>query len=556
MIPSSNKYMTIKTPILSNVKGDFAAGLVVFLIAVPLCLGIALASGAPLFSGIVSGIIGGIVVGFMSGSQLSVSGPAAGLTAIVLAGITDLGAFDIFLCAVVIAGLIQLALGFLKAGSVSNYFPSNVIEGMLTAIGIIIILKQIPHAFGYDVEAEGVFAFKDIGGNTFSRIATSLNFIQPAAVIITMASLFILILWQKVPALAKLKALPGALVAVLAGIAINELLTTSGSAWALNQSHLVTLPVAGNVQEFLGQFITPNFAGFLRPDVWMVGGTIAIVASIETLLCIEATDKLDPLKRYSSTNQELKAQGVGNLLSGLVGGIPMTSVIVRSSANINAGGRTKLSTIIHGSLLLFCVALIPVLLNKIPLATLAAILLMTGYKLAKPSVFVHMWNNGKYQFMPFIVTVVAVVATDLLKGVILGLVVSVFAILRGNLKSPYFFKRKEYKTGDVIHIHLSQEVSFLNKAAIKMTLEQMPANSHVIIDAGNSMYIDFDVLQIIQEFKNVKAPNSGIRVDLTGFKDAYNIENTVESYIELEEEHNSTINKDELRTHAEFKPLK
>jgi len=548
--------MTVKTPIFSNVKGDFAAGLVVFLIAVPLCLGIALASGAPLFSGIVSGIIGGVVVGFLSGSQLSVSGPAAGLTAIVLAGITDLGAFDIFLCAVIIAGLIQLTLGFLKAGSVSNYFPSNVIEGMLTAIGIIIILKQIPHAFGYDVEAEGVFAFKDVGGNTFSRIATSLNFLQPAAVIITMLSLSIIILWQKVPMLAKLKALPGALVAVLAGIALNELLVKSGSAWALNQSHLVTLPVAENVEEFIGQFITPNFSGFLRTDVWIVGGTIAIVASIETLLCIEASDKLDPLKRYSSTNQELKAQGVGNILSGLIGGIPMTSVIVRSSANINAGGRTKLSAIIHGVLLLVCVSLIPFLLNKIPLATLAAILLATGYKLAKPSIFLHMWSNGKYQFIPFIVTVVAVVSTDLLTGVILGLIVSAMAILKGNLKSPYFFRRKEFKTGDVIHINLSQEVSFLNKAAIKMTLDQMPPNSHVIIDASNTSYIDFDVRQIIQEFKNIKAPQLGIRADLTGFKESYNLENTIKSYIALEEEKTDALGNDKFQTHSEFKTLK
>jgi MFS superfamily sulfate permease-like transporter len=545
--------MSIKTPLFSNVKGDFASGLVVFLIAVPLCLGIALASGAPLFSGIVSGIIGGIIVGFLSGSQLSVSGPAAGLTAIVLAGITDLGAFDIFLCAVVIAGLIQLLLGFLRAGSVSNYFPSNVIEGMLTAIGIIIILKQIPHAFGYDVEAEGVFAFKDVGGNTFSRLSSTLNYIQPAAALITMISLAILIIWQKTPALTRLKALPGALVAVVSGVVINEILVQSGSSWALNQSHLVTLPVAGNIQEFLGQFVTPNFTGFLRPDVWMVGLTIAIVASIETLLCIEATDKLDPMKRYSPTNQELKAQGIGNLLSGLIGGIPMTSVIVRSSANINAGGRTKLATIVHGALLLFCAALIPVLLNKIPLATLAAILLMTGYKLAKPSIFLHMWQNGKYQFLPFIVTVVAVVTTDLLKGVILGLLVSVFAILRGNLKSPYFFKRKEYKTGDVIHIRLSQEVSFLNKAAIKMTLEQMPSNSHVIIDASNSVYIDFDVIQIIEEFKDIKAPNNGIRVDLTGFKAAYNIENTIESYIELEEEKEKTGPVDQTQTNAPFR---
>lgn len=542
----------VKTPFFSNTRGDIAAGLVVFLIAVPLCLGIALASGAPLFSGIVSGIIGGIVVGFLSGSNLSVTGPAAGLTAIVLAGITQLGAFDIFLCAVMIAGLIQLVLGFLKAGSVSNYFPSNVIEGMLTAIGLIIILKQIPHAFGYDIEAEGVFAFKDIGGNTFSRVLNTFNYIQPAAVIVTLASLSILVIWQKSSKLAGLKLLPGALVAVLSGVLINEVLLRTGSSWALNQSHLVSLPVAASASEFISQFITPDFSGFLRPDVWILGGTIAIVASIETLLCIEASDKLDPLKRYTPTNQELKAQGVGNLLSGLLGGLPMTSVIVRSSANINAGARTKLSAVTHGLLLLFCAAMIPVLLNKVPLATLAAILLMTGYKLAKPEVFVHMYRNGKYQFVPFFVTVVAVVLTDLLTGVILGLAVSIFAILRGNMKSPYFFKRKEFKTGDVIHIHLSQEVSFLNKAAIKLTLEKMPENSHVIIDASQSAYIDFDVLQLINEFKEVKSVQSNIKVDLMGFKEKYNIDNTIESYIELEPEQVEMITSKQMQPHQEF----
>lgn len=544
--------MTQKTPLFSNVKGDFAAGLVVFLIAVPLCLGIALASGAPLFSGIVSGIIGGIVVGFLSGSNLSVTGPAAGLTAIVLAGITDLGSFELFLSAVVVAGAIQLILGFLKAGSVSNYFPSNVIEGMLTAIGIIIIMKQIPHAFGYDAEAEGSFEFADASGqNTFTRILSALDFIEPAAIIIAVISIVILVLWQKIPFLAKLKALPGALVAVLTGVFINEFLIKSGSPIALAQSHLVSLPVASSVGEFIGQFKTPDIDGFLNPKVWIVGLTIAIVASIETLLCIEASDKLDPLKRYTPTNRELKAQGVGNLLSGLIGGIPMTSVIVRSSANINAGGRTKLSAILHGVLLLVCAAFIPVLLNKIPLATLAAILIMTGYKLANPAVFVHVWKNGKYQFVPFIVTVVAVVFTDLLTGVVLGLVVSVFAILRGNLKSAYFFKRKEYKDGDVIHIHLSQEVSFLNKAAIKLSLERMPANSRVIIDATNSTYIDFDVLQVIQEFKEIKAPVAGIQVDLIGFKDVYNIENTI-SYIELEDKIAPVLENNKLLPHQAF----
>jgi len=542
--------MSNRTSLFSNLKGDFAAGLVVFLIAVPLCLGIALASGAPLFSGIVSGVIGGIIVGFLSGSQLSVSGPAAGLTAIVLSGITELGAFDIFLCSVIIAGAIQLILGFIRAGSIANYFPSNVIEGMLTAIGIIIIMKQIPHALGYDKDAEGDMAFAEASGsNTFSSILETLNYLEPAAIVITLVSMGILILWGKIPALAKLKMLPGALVAVIAGVLINEMLIMSGSSWALAQSHLVSLPVASSFSEFIGQFITPDFRGLLNPQVWILGGTIAVVASIETLLCIEATDKLDPLKRYSSTNQELKAQGVGNLLSGFLGGLPMTSVIVRSSANINAGGRSRLATVIHGLLLLVCVALIPVILNKIPFATLAAILILTGYKLAKPAIFKHMWHNGKYQFVPFIVTVVAVVLTDLLVGVGLGLIVSILAILRGNLKSPYFFKRKEFSSGDIIHIHLSQEVSFLNKAAIKSALDNIPENSYVIIDAGNTMYIDHDVLQLLKEFKEIKAEQKNIQFDLVGFKSEYRIDNTLESFVSTD---NVGGELEMMRTHKEF----
>ncbi len=544
--------MSNSNSIFSNIKGDFAAGLVVFLIAVPLCLGIALASGAPLFSGIVAGIIGGVVIGFLSGSQLSVSGPAAGLIAIVLGGITQLGAFELFLCAVMIAGALQLVVGIIKAGSIANYFPSNVIEGMLTAIGITIILTQIPHALGFDREAEGSTAFKhEDGGNTFTTLIDAFLNPEPLAIIITLIAIGILLVWQKVPALAKLQVLPGALVAVLAGIVINEVLLAAGSPMALSGNHLVSLPVANSFSEFAQQFTRPDFSGFMRADVWILGATIMIVGSIETLLCLEATDKLDPLKRYSSPNKELKAQGIGNLLSGFLGGLPMTSVIVRSSANINAGGRTKLSTIVHGMLLLVCAAFIPVLLNKIPLATLAAILIMTGYKLAKPAVFKHMWHNGKYQFVPFIVTIVAVILTDLLTGVALGLVVSILAILRGNLKSPYFFKKKSFSNGDITHLYLSQEVSFLNKAAIKTALEKIPERSYVIMDASNTMYIDFDVLQMIREFKEIKAPQKNIRFDLVGFKDVYQIENTLSDFVE-DTPVKAIHDMEQLKTHKEF----
>lgn len=516
-----------RTGIFSNVSGDLAAGLVVFFVAVPLCLGIALASGAPLFSGIVAGVVGGIVIGIISKSNLSVSGPAAGLTAIVLVAITDLGVFNVFLCAVIVAGAIQLLLGFLKAGSVANYFPSNVIEGMLAAIGIIIILKQIPHAIGFDKDYEGDFTFiQPAGDNTFSAILEAFSFITPGAVVVAAVSLAILLTWERVNFLKKIKLLPGPFVVVAVGVILNEIFISSGSSLAIEKEHLVSLPVVASAREFFGQFVLPDFNGFADSRVWVHGATLAIVASIETLLCIEATDRLDPLKRYTPTNHELKAQGIGNMVSGLIGGLPITSVIVRSSANINANAKTKLSCITHGLLLLVCATSIPFLLNKIPLAALAIILIFTGFKLAKPAIFKKMWADGKYQFVPFIVTIVAVVFTDLLKGVALGMSVSIFIILRENLKSAYFFQRKEYQ-GNTIHIRLAQEVSFLNKAAIKMTLEQMPKNSHVIIDASHTVYIDHDVLELLKQFKETQAPERGIQVELIGFTKDYEIDNTL-----------------------------
>lgn len=510
--------------IFSNVKGDLSAGLVVFLIAVPLCLGIALASGAPLFSGMIAGIVGGIVIGSLSGSQLSVSGPAAGLTAIVLTAISKFGAFDIFLMAVVVGGAIQLGLGLLKAGIVANYFPSNVIKGMLTAIGIIIILKQLPHAFGYDADSEGDFAFIQVDGdNSFSALLSTLNHIHLGATLITLVSILIILYWSKLP---KVGVVPSALVAVIVGAGLNELFIATGSVLAVSSSHLVSLPVASDFNSFVGQFSLPDFSAITNKEVWVVGVTIAIVASIETLLNLEATDKLDPLKRYSSPNRELQAQGIGNIISGMIGGLPITSVIVRSSANINSGGRTRLATITHGALLLVCAALIPSLLNKIPLATLAAVLLVTGYKLCKISIFKEMFKNGKYQWVPFIVTVVAIVFTDLLIGIALGMAVSVIAILRGNIRSSYFFRKEKYRTGDSIILELAQEVSFLNKASILLTLDHMPENSIVVIDASKTTYIDFDVLETIREFKDVKAPQKNITVILTGFKAQYKLANT------------------------------
>jgi MFS superfamily sulfate permease-like transporter len=530
--------MTKKIKLFANLKSDFASGLVVFLVALPLCLGIAMASGAPLFSGIISGIVGGIVVGYLSTSNLSVSGPAAGLTAIVLTAITDLGAFDVFLTAVFIAGLIQLVLGFIKAGTISNYFPTNVIEGMLAGIGIIIILKQLPHAFGYDNDFEGDQAFSELGGsNTFSALLAVFNYIQLGSIIITVLSLAILIAWDKVPFLKKLKLVPGALVAVVIGVVLNEIFMSTGSSLAIAKEHLVSLPVPTSLEEFKQIIVTPNFSGITNSKVWVVAFTIAIVASIETLLSIEASDRMDVQKRYTDTNVELKAQGIGNMVSSLLGGLPLTSVIVRSSANSNSGAKSKMSTIIHGVLLLVSVVTIPLILNKIPLATLAAILLLVGYKLAKPATFKHFWEKGKYQFIPFIATLLAVVFTDLLKGVALGILISIIFILRGNLKRAYHFRKEEYADGDVIHIDLAQEVSFLNKAAIKSTLNDIPENSKVIIDAKDTVYIAHDILDLIHEFKTTRAKDDNIKVKLRGFKKAYQLENSEETPNKVTFEH-------------------
>jgi MFS superfamily sulfate permease-like transporter len=530
--------MSKKINLFANLKSDFASGLVVFLVALPLCLGIAMASGAPLFSGIISGIIGGIVVGYFSTSHISVSGPAAGLTAIVLTAITDLGAFDIFLTAVFIAGLLQLILGFAKAGSISNYFPTNVIEGMLAGIGIIIILKQLPHAFGYDSDFEGDQAFSQTdGSNTFSALFSIFDYIQIGSIVITLVSMIILISWDKVPFLKKLKLVPGALIAVALGVILNEIFIATGSALAIGKEHLVSLPVPSSFEEFKAIIVTPNLSGVMNPKVWVVALTIAIVASIETLLSIEASDRMDVQKRYTDTNKELKAQGIGNMVSSLLGGLPLTSVIVRSSANSNSGARSKMSTIIHGVLLLVSVLAIPVILNKIPLATLAAILILVGYKLAKPATFIHFWEKGKYQFVPFIATLLAVVFLDLLKGVTLGIIISIIFVLKGNLKRAYFFRKEQYADGDVIHIDLAQEVSFLNKAAIKQTLNHLPENSKVIIDAKDTVYIAHDILDLIHEFKTTRALDNNIKVKLKGFKKAYHLENSIDTQNHVSIEH-------------------
>jgi MFS superfamily sulfate permease-like transporter len=519
--------MTKKINLFANLKSDFASGLVVFLVALPLCLGIALASGAPLFAGIISGVVGGLVVGYLSQSHISVSGPAAGLTAIVLTAITDLGSFNAFLLAGLIAGVIQLILGFVKAGSISNYFPTNVIEGMLAGIGVIIILKQIPHVFGLDKDYFGdLNFFQTDGKNTISEIIDIPNNLMIGSVFIAVVSLIILIAWTKIGFLKRLKLFPAALGAVIIGIVLNEIFIATGSPLAIEKVHLVSLPVPKSIEEFTNIFVAPDFMAITNSKVWIVGATIAIVASIETLLCIEAADRMDMQKRYTNTNVELKAQGVGNIISSLLGGLPMTSVVVRTSANNNAGAKSKMSAIIHGVLLLVSVLAIPTLLNKIPLATLAAILLLVGYKLANPKILIHFWEKGKYQFIPFVATLIGVVFMDLLKGVALGIIISIIFVLKGNLKRAYNFRKEEYEDGDVIHIDLAQEVSFLNKAAIKSTLSEIPENSKVVINAQDTVYIAHDILDLIREFKTTRAIDENIKVKLKGFKKAYELENS------------------------------
>jgi MFS superfamily sulfate permease-like transporter len=505
-----------KSGFFSHLGSDLPASMVVFLVAVPLCLGIALASGAPLFSGIIAGIVGGLVVALVSGSPLGVSGPAAGLAVIVLNSIQELGTFESFLLAVVLAGVIQVVLGVLKAGVIGYYFPSSVIKGMLTGIGIIIILKQIPHAFGYDRDPEGDLAFlQPDGQNTFSELINMLNFISPGALAIALVSLFILILWER-PFMKKLptaKIIQGPLVAVAAGIGL-QLLFNSNSAVALRPDQLVSIPVADSIVGFFGQFTAPDFSQILNSQIYVIAFTIAIVASLETLLCVEATDRLDPMKRITPTNRELIAQGTGNIISGLIGGLPITQVIVRSSANIQSGGKTKAAAFFHGFLLLVSALAIPKVLNLIPLASLAAILFMVGYKLAKPALFTEMYKKGRAQFIPFIVTIVGIVFTDLLVGIGLGMLVAIFHILWNNYRTPYHFDPNTHVHGQLIHIQLSEDVSFLNKAGIMHTLNQIPDGSSVVIDASNTKTIHLDVLEIIDDFvENAKTRDIAVKIE-------------------------------------------
>ncbi len=508
----------------SHLKSDFPAGLVVYLVALPLCLGVALAStGDPnrLFSGIIAGIVGGIVVGALSGSALGVAGPAAGLVVIILGALETLGSFEALLLAVVLCGVIQLIAGFLNAGIIGYYFPSSVIKGMLAAIGITLILKEIPHAFGYDKDFFGDESFSQPDGhNTFSELYYSVKYSRTGAIVISLISIGVLVLFER-PFMKKIQLfrfLPGALFVVILGTLLNMAFAAVKPEWAMTGEHLVKLPVANSAQEFISFFSLPDFSVIANPDVYTVAFTLAIVASLETLLSVEATDKLDPYKRSTPTNRELKAQGVGNIVSGLIGGLPVTQVIIRSSANIDSGGKTKMASIIHGVLLLVSAIFIPYFLNMIPLAALAAILLLVGYKLSKVSLYKNMYQLGWDQFIPFLVTIVAILVTDLLKGIAIGMVVAIYFILRKNYKHSYHYKKEGKKGGEVITLQLSQEVTFLNKGSINNTLNQLPDDSTVIIDGTKSLNIDYDVLEIIQDFKNHTAPTRNIKVETIGIK--------------------------------------
>ena len=500
--------------IFKNLKSDLPASVVVFFVALPLCLGIALASGAPLFSGLIAGIIGGIVVGFLSGSQVGVSGPAAGLAAIVLTAIGTLGGFENFLLAVVLGGIIQLVFGLLKAGIIGYYFPSSVIKGMLTGIGIIIILKQIPHFFGYNAASQGDFSFvQGEGENTFSGIFSMLNNISPGATFIAIISLLILLLWENV--LVKkariFQLIQGPLVAVVVGV-IFSVLSIGSAIWEIDKALLVSVPVAEDFSSFISKFTFPNFGAIGDSQIWITAFTIALVASLETLLCVEATDSIDPQKRVTPTNRELIAQGTGNILSGLIGGLPITQVIVRSSANIHSGGKTKLSAIIHGFFLLISVLTIPVLLNKIPLSVLAAILFIVGYKLAKPKLFITMYQLGWKQFVPFVVTITGIVFTDLLIGIGLGLVVGITIILLKSYQNSHFLHIKEQSGGkNKIVMRLAEEVTFINKGAILKELELLPNDTSLELDVTKTVYLDNDVIEILDNFLE-KAKTKNIEI--------------------------------------------
>ena len=510
---------------LEDLKKDIPASIVVFLVALPLCLGVALASGAPILSGILSGIIGGIIVGILSRSHISVSGPAAGLTALVFAAIHQLGDFQTFLMSVIIAGVIQIIGAYLRAGFIANYIPTNVIKGLLSSIGIVLVLKQIPHAFGYDGIAEEDFSFlQSDNENTFSELLNIFNYFSYGAITVSVLSILILIYWKKIP-FTWLKNIPASLFVVVFGIFINLFFQHFVPFLVIHEDHFVSIPKIDNINAV---FTFPRFSSLANYNVWTVGISIAMIASLETLLNLEAVANIDPHKRKVSPNRELLAQGYGNLVSGLIGGIPITSVIVRSSVNINAGARTKMSTILHGVFLIISVFLLTPLMNKIPLASLAAILILTGFKLVEIKTFKTKFKKGWNQFIPFIVTIIAILFSDLLVGILIGLAVSILFLLKSNYRNPFKIKTEKMNVKETITIELPNQVSFLNRASIKNTLWKLPPNSNVIIEARNSDYIDEDILEIVNTFKDTIAVENNIQLNIYGFKEKFRIDDQIQ----------------------------
>ncbi|MEN9597444.1 MAG: hypothetical protein RL236_1878 [Pseudomonadota bacterium] len=497
-----------------HLKEDVPASLVVFLVALPLCLGIALASGAPLFSGIIAGLVGGLLVSILSGSQLAVTGPAAGLTVIVFTAIETLGSFQGLLMAVVLAGIFQLALGYLRAGIIGAFFPSAVIEGMLAAIGLILIIKQVPHAAGYDNSYEGDESYmQETAGSSFWELFESLSQnVSTGSIIISIVALLILIGWVFFKSHPILKLIPAPLIAVIWGVGFNEWAMSFAPEWAVSAKHLVSLPIMENPSEFFNHIMLPDFHYLTNAQTYVVAGTIAIIASLETLLSLEATDKLDPLKRIAPTNRELKAQGVGNIISGLLGGLPMTAVIVRSSANINAGGKSSMSCFLHGLWLLLSVLFLANILNKIPLACLSAVLLHTGYKLANPAVFKRFYHKGMSQFLPFMITITAILLTDLLKGMAIGMVIGLFFVMKANYHAAITMtkNRAHYL------LMFNKDVSFLNKALLRKFILQIEENSTVTIDATKCSFVDHDILEVMENFL-ASAIDDNITIELINF---------------------------------------
>lgn len=513
---------------MKNIYKDSISGLAVFLVAMPLCLGIALASGAPMASGLLGGIIGGLIIGAISGSRVSVSGPAAGLTAVVISAITEIGSFESFLVAVILSGIIQIILAIVKAGGIASFFPNSVIKGLLTSIGIILIFKQIPHALGYDSDTEGDFVFFQADQqNTFTELLMGLQHIQAGAILIAIVGLVVMIYWNKLLPKKIYEVVPASLVVVVIAIIINELFAMKFSNLFIEASHRVQLPEGISIRSADKLLTKPNFEAISQISVWKIAITLALVASLETLLNIEATDKLDPVGHKTPVNRELLAQGFGNLVSGFTGGLPLTSVIVRSSVNINSGAKTKLSAIFHGVYLLFFILLFPGLLSKIPLSALAAILIVTGFKLVSLKELQTYYNKGLDQFLPFIITILAIVFTNLLLGVSVGLAVAIFFILRSNFKNPFNFIREEYQNRKILKLELSQQVSFFHKAALENTIDRVADKSNVLIDGTRTDFLDHDVRETLINYMEFGVSDKDVNLSITGFDKKHKIEDEI-----------------------------